>query len=148
MEDTTVSTKKKNGEKKRKAPKVHPDELEPTEDVQIERSVDQEVPVVKPKKKRTPKVAVDDEQAVVEEPVKKKKSKKPKVASIEDDFQIIEVPTIDEFETPIEEKPKQKKSKKSKKVISESFDNPEIPNEDLPPGISISINQKKIYFLF
>ena len=144
MEDTAVSTKKKNGEKKRKAPKVTANELEPTDDVQIEPTADQEVPV-KPKKKRTPKVAVDDESAVVEEPVKKKKTKKPKVTSIEDDFQIIEVPTIDEFETPIEEKPKHKKSKKSKKVVSEPFENPEIPPiEDPSSGISNPyINHRK-----
>jgi hypothetical protein len=133
MEDTTVSTKKKT----RKAPKIPTNELEPIEDVQTELTADQEVPVKSKKKKRAPKVAIDDEPIVFEEPVKKKKSKAPKPPPIEDDFQMIETPTIEEFEVPIEEKPKIKKSKKPKKVISEPLDDDQgLINYDLNSGIS------------
>lgn len=125
-EETAVPTKKKSTpkdatEKKRKAPKVPANEVEPEEPL-----ADQEVPV-KPKKKRAPKVETIDEPPPppTEEPVKKKKTKAPKPPPVpvdEDDHQIVDTPVLDEIEPPAEPKRKEKKAKKPKKVAAPSID--------------------------
>lgn len=152
IEDTAVSTKTaenrstkkktapkiptdetKTTEKKRKAPKVPNTEQESTDvtknhndDTQPASTPDQEVPV-KTKKNRAPKIETNTEQ-----PIKKKKSKAPKLppTQIDDDFQVIETPTIEELEPYVERKTKGKKSKKTTPKISDSFEDLQVTNLD------------------
>jgi hypothetical protein len=140
-------------EKKRKAPKipsVEPDEIKsPEDDTQTVFARDQEVPV-KPKKKRAPKIEINDESIPIEQPIKKKKSKAPKPPPIDDDFQPIETPIMEELEPPIERKPKRKKSKKTNETISKSFEDLQITNLDgtYSPNSGIShLTCDKNYFL-
>lgn len=115
-----VEVPKKKKKKKKKAPAVEEGIEEP----------DQEVPV-KAKKKHAPKVESADQVNFTEEPIekKKKKKKKPKApeepTEVEDDFQMVEVPTIEPFESPLK-----KKSKRSKKIAANSFDELEIIRPD------------------
>jgi len=134
-DETETSTK--TTEKKRKAPKVSNTEQEPidetknhNDDTQTASIPDQEVPV-KTKKKRAPKIE-NNESNPTEQPVKKKKSKPPKLAptQIDDDFQVIETPTIEELEPYVERKTKGKKSKKTTPKISDSFEDLQVTNLD------------------
>lgn len=128
----------KNGEKKKKTPKTpKTDEVtNDNDDTQTTSIADQETTPVKPKKKKAPKIEINNENAEPiseDQPVKKKKSKAPKIPpppAADDGFQIVDTPSIDELESFVESKPKQKKSKKSKPKIAGSFEQLQVTNLD------------------
>ncbi|CAF0961309.1 unnamed protein product [Rotaria sordida] len=100
--------------------------------------------IVKPKKKRAPKIDLNNENidpmpttattttTTTEEPIKKKKSKVPKPISIEEEFQLIDTSTMNELEEPsIEKKVKKTKRHKTPKTstkLIESFDDLQMNN--------------------
>jgi len=151
--ETTI----KSSEKKRKAPKIHVTKDTTEEENLYETSNDhtvgkendtQEVPI-KSKKKRAPKIEINNENNEListEQPIKTKKSKAQKpVTPIDDEFQIIETPSVDESASYIEPKPKVKRSKKSKAPPPppdfDSFEELQVTNLDdinsTTPGISL-----------
>jgi hypothetical protein len=151
--ETTI----KSSEKKRKAPKIHVTKdtteeehvYETSNDQTVGKENDTQVVPIKSKKKRAPKIEINNENNEListEQPIKNKKSKAQKpVAPIDDDFQIIETPSVEELGTSIEPKPKVKRSKKSKAAPPppdfDSFEELQVTNLDdinsTTPGISL-----------
>jgi hypothetical protein len=120
---------------------------------QAVQSVDGET-VVKPRKKRAPKVESNDENInptpSTEEPVKKRKSKTPKSTGIEEDNQMVDISTTNELDLSTEATPKVRKPKKHRtpKPTTDTLDEMQVNDSNELNSANPGINLFKYIYSF